>query len=219
MFSLFIVLLIFSSSLPVKCLFLNDEPYMDPLIDLDHDELKYYQFMISLDKCAGSCNVLSPKIYVPKETKDKNIKASNMTTNKNKAEAMTQHISCESKCKFNSTIYNLNQKWNNKTCQCKCKNYCTSKKDYSWNPNTCISVNSKYLKSITDTSVTECNEIIIAMDNILTKRTIATNVKSTASIKFHNIEVRDCCILHTVLLAIMLLLTICYHYAKQKGKI
>ena len=29
-------------------------------------ELKCYPFMISLDKCTGSCNVLSPKIVVPK---------------------------------------------------------------------------------------------------------------------------------------------------------
>ena len=41
----------------------------------------------------------------------------NMKTNKNEAKAMTEHISCECKCKFNSTICTSNQKWNNKTCQ------------------------------------------------------------------------------------------------------
>ena len=40
------------------------------IIDLNSVELKCYPFMISLDKCTGSCNVLSPKICVPKETKD-----------------------------------------------------------------------------------------------------------------------------------------------------
>ena len=43
------------------------------LIDLNPIELKYYPFMISLDKCTGSCNVLSAKICVPKETKDMNV--------------------------------------------------------------------------------------------------------------------------------------------------
>ena len=33
--------------------------------DLNPIELKYYPFMISLDKCNGSCNVLYPKIYIP----------------------------------------------------------------------------------------------------------------------------------------------------------
>ena len=40
------------------------------LIDMNPNELKYYPFIISLNKCTGSCNVLFPKICVPKETKD-----------------------------------------------------------------------------------------------------------------------------------------------------
>ena len=69
---MFIVLISFSTSLVTKCLFLNDESCMvrPTLIDLNPVGLKYYSFMISLDKCTRSCNVLSPKICVPKETKD-----------------------------------------------------------------------------------------------------------------------------------------------------
>ena len=79
MFSLFIVLLSFSSYLAgdrIKCLFLTDEPriFRPILINLNPFELKYYPFMISLDKCTESCNVLSPKICVPNETKDINVK-------------------------------------------------------------------------------------------------------------------------------------------------
>ena len=37
-------------------------------------------------------------------------------------------------------------------------------KKYSWNPSTCVCKNSKYLKSIADTSVIEFDEIIIAID-------------------------------------------------------
>ena len=94
-------------------------------------------------------------------------------------------------------------------------------KNYSWNPSTCTCENSKYLKSVADTSVTECDEIVIVMDiaSIKKTKTIATNVTSTASINFHHKKVRDCDILHTVLLVIVLLLIItiiCDHYAKQK---
>ena len=66
MFSLikqvFFVLLSFSVSL-------NDKPYMvrPTLIDLNSIKLKYYSYIISLDKCNGSCHVLSPKICVPKK--------------------------------------------------------------------------------------------------------------------------------------------------------
>ena len=53
-----------------KCLFLNDEPCMvrPTLIDMNPNKLKYYPFMISLNRYTGSCNVLSPKIFVSKET-------------------------------------------------------------------------------------------------------------------------------------------------------
>ena len=98
---------------------------------------------------------------------------------------------------------NSNKKWN--TCQFKSKSYHECKKDYSLNPSTCICENSKHLNSISDTSVTECDEVIIFMGNELTKNTntIATvsiffSIMSTVSIIFHSKKVRDCHILHTV---------------------
>ena len=65
-----------------------------------------------------------------------------------------------------------------------------AKKDYSWNPSTCICVNSKYLKI---TSVTEGDEIIPVMDIVSRKKTNAT---SSPSINCHTIKVKDCYILH-----------------------
>ena len=193
------------------------------LIDMDPVKLKHYPFMISLNKCSGNRNVLTPKIYVPKEIKD-------MVSIKTEDKAMTEHISYDSKRKFNSTTCNSNQEWNNKTCQCECINYHKCEKENSWNPRTCICENSKYLKSIANTSATECDANIIAIDYVSTKKAniitiketkaIATNVTSTASINCHSKkEVRDGHILDTVLLTIILLLIIIiisYYYAKQK---
>ena len=120
----------FSESLTTKCQFLNDEPCMvlPTIIDLNPVELKYYPFIIRSNKCTRTCNVLSPKICLPKETKGINFKTFNMLTNKNEAKTMTKHISCDCKCKFNSTTCNSNQKWNNKTCQWECKHYHKCKK-------------------------------------------------------------------------------------------
>ena len=71
-------------------------------------------------------------------------------------------------------------------------------------------------------SVTEKDEIIFFMYIVSTKKTntIATNVESTASTNCLSKNVRDCFVLHTVLLVIILILIItinCYHHAKQKG--
>ena len=57
----------------------------------------------------------------------------------------------------------------NATCQCECKIYRKCKKDYSWNPSTYICENSKYLKSFTDTSVIEWDEIISRLYIVSTK--------------------------------------------------
>ena len=87
----FVVLLSSSESVARKCLFKNDEPSMvkPTLIDLNPVELKYYPFIISLDKCTENCNILSPKLYLPKETKDINIETFNMLTNKNETKTIT----------------------------------------------------------------------------------------------------------------------------------
>ena len=189
------------------------------LIDMNPNEFKYYPFMISLNNCTGSCNALSPKICVPKETWDINVKGFNMITKKDEAKAMTEHISCDCKCTFNSTTCKTKQEWNNKTCQRECKN---CERDYSWNPSKYVCQNRKYLKRVADTSVTKCDEIAIVMNNLSTKKTntITTNVTSTVTINCHVKKVRGCYILHTVLLVVILMLIftiICYHYAKKKG--
>ena len=48
--------------------------------------------MIILDKSSGSGNVLPPKIFVSKATKDINVKVFNIITNKNEAKIITKHF-------------------------------------------------------------------------------------------------------------------------------
>ena len=149
MFSLFIVLLSFNKSLAIKFLFLN-EPCMirETIIDMNPNELRYYPFMVIL------INVLEVVMsYLQKYVFQKK-EVFNMITSKDGAKA-TGHISCDCKCTLDITTCTSQQKWNNKTCQCECKNYHHKcEKDYSLNPNTGIFENSKYLKSVIDISVT-----------------------------------------------------------------
>ena len=63
------------------------------LIDLNPAELKYNLFMISLNKRLASCNVLSPKECVLKETKDTNVKTCHTMTNKTEVKPMEKDIS------------------------------------------------------------------------------------------------------------------------------
>ena len=60
------------------------------------------------------------------------------------------------------------------------------KKDYSWNPSTCICQDSKHLKRIVDYSYSKiaCDEIIYVTD------IVSTNVTSTVSINSDDKKVR-----------------------------
>ena len=104
----FIVLL--RSSITSKFISLKDKPFMVriALIDLNPVELKYYPFIISLNKFNGSFNV---SISISKNMcSKKNDKVFKIIKNKNKAKTMAKHISCDCKCKFNSTNCNYNKK-------------------------------------------------------------------------------------------------------------
>ena len=89
----------------------------------------------------------------------------------NEAKKLVKYISCDCKCKFDSTTYNSNQKWNDTICQCDCKKYCMCKKDYSWNPSICICDYSKNLKSIVGDSIIVWDKIISVTNSVPTNLT------------------------------------------------
>ena len=200
---LFIGLLSFNGSLATKCMSLNNEQCKTTrltLIDLNPVELKCYLFMISLDIYNGSYNTvhdLSAKICAQSKTKSKNVKVFNMITKIQEAKTLTKHVSCDCKCRLNSTACNSNQKWNNKMGQWECKNYYKCKNYHSWNPATCNCKNGKYLECIIDESVIMCSEIVNVTGNM------STIVTSIVSINFD--DKMEYCILHVVLLVAVLL--------------
>ena len=136
--------------------------------NLNPFELSYYPFIARLGKCSPSCNAfddLSTKICVVGETKDVTLKLVNMITSIVEIKTFAKHILCHWKCKFDSIKFNLNQKWNNLTCEC--KNYCPCKNNASWNSSTCTYKNEKSLKSIADILVIVCDKIKIDVPYIV----------------------------------------------------
>ena len=110
------IALSFSGSLATKCVSLNNDSCMarPALIDLNPVEPSYYLFMVSLDECNGIGNVADVylQICVSNAAKDVNVKVFNMIRI-NQAKTLGKRISCDCKCKLNSTTCNSNQKWNN----------------------------------------------------------------------------------------------------------
>ena len=103
---------------PITFTILNSNEY--------RQELHYYPFAVTLEKCDGSSdtlNELSNKLCVPYKIEDLNLIVLNMITGINESRTLTKHISCECKCKFYGRKCNSNQKWNNDKCQCNCKKH------------------------------------------------------------------------------------------------
>ena len=70
---------------------------MPALIDWNPIKLNYYPFVVTLDKCNGSCNALddlSTKKCVPSITKDENVKVINIITRINEVKLLAKNISC-----------------------------------------------------------------------------------------------------------------------------
>ena len=101
---MFIGLLSFNRSLAAKWMSLNNEACMtiSTLIDLNPIKFNYYPFMISVDKCNGSCNNgvadLPAKVCVLSKTKSENVKVLNMIARINEAKTLVKNLSCDSKC-------------------------------------------------------------------------------------------------------------------------
>ena len=92
----FIALLSFCRYLATKCLSLNYGSCVirPTLIELNPTELNYYPYMVSLDKCNGIRNAvddLPTKMYVPRKTKDVNVKVFNMIARINEVTTLLKH--------------------------------------------------------------------------------------------------------------------------------
>ena len=99
---------IVSASNHTKCMSLSNRKCMNQptLINLHPNEygqeLHQYPFVVNLNRCAGSCNILedlSNKVFVPNKTDDLNLSVFNIISGTNQSKILTKYISFKCKCK------------------------------------------------------------------------------------------------------------------------
>ena len=115
---------IVNASNHTKCVsFSNQKCEIQPtqfnLINLHPNEYSqkfhYSPISVKVDICVWSCNTLnalSSKVCVSNKTEDLNLSVFNKIRAINESKTLTNHISCQCKCKFDGTISNSNQWWN-----------------------------------------------------------------------------------------------------------
>ena len=80
---------------------------------MNHDEIHYYPFIISNNKCDGGCaTVENPfgRICVPNELVGVNLKSFDEIKWINESKTLAEHILCECKCEFHERKCNSRQK-------------------------------------------------------------------------------------------------------------
>ena len=98
------------------------------LIDLNIDYFYYYSFIISVNRCYGSCGTVEDQfsgICVPEEKEDVNIIVFNMIKQINEQKTLVKHFSYEFRCEPDLRECSSRQKYNNDNCQpikhCECE--------------------------------------------------------------------------------------------------
>ena len=91
----------------------------------------FIPFSIKTSKCSGSCNNINnpcAKLCVSDVVKT------------NETRSIGWHETCKCKCKFNSSVLNNKQRWNDDKCRCECKELIDKDvcdKGFIWNPSNC----------------------------------------------------------------------------------
>ena len=99
-----------------------------------------FSFSIKTSKCSGSCkNINNPlaKLCVPDVVKNLNVKVFNLVSETNETRHIKWHETCKGKYRFNSSVCNNKQHWNDDKCRCECKELINKggcDKRFIWNP-------------------------------------------------------------------------------------
>ena len=109
-----------------KCISMtNQECKVRPeIVNVNSDEPVFYPFSIKTSKCSGSCNNINnplAKLCVPDVVKNLNVKVFNLVSGTNETRRIEWHETCKCKCKFEHSVCNNKQRWNDDKCRCECK--------------------------------------------------------------------------------------------------
>ena len=111
------------------------------IINVNVDNPAFFSFSIKASKCSGGCNNTNnpcAKLCAPNVVKRLNVKVFNLVPGTNKTRRIEWHETCKCKCRFEHTVCNNKQRWNDHKCRCKeliDKLVCD--KGFIWNPSNC----------------------------------------------------------------------------------
>ena len=93
-------------------------------VNVKWDDLVFFPYSVITSKCSGSCdNINNPlsKLCVPDVVKNLNHKVFNLVSGTNETRCIEWYVTCKCKCRFNSSVCNNKQRWNDDKFRCEYK--------------------------------------------------------------------------------------------------
>ena len=101
----------------LSCISLNNQEckVRPQLVNVNEDDPLFFLYNVKTSKCSGSCNNINnplAKLCVPDVVKNVNVKVFNLLSGTNKKRCIEWYETCKCKCRFNSSVCNNKQRWN-----------------------------------------------------------------------------------------------------------
>ena len=150
------------------------------IVNINGDDPVFFPYSVKTCKCSGSCNNINnplAKLCVPDVVKNLHVKVFNLVAGINETSRIEWHETCKCKCRFNSSVCNNKQRWNDDKFRCEYKELIdrgVCDIGFIWDPSNCECEcyrscdfseyldykNCKCNKRLPDKLVEECNENI-----------------------------------------------------------
>ena len=113
------------------------------IINLNTNESLFYPYSIKINKCKDSYNIINdpyPKICVPNNIKNTNVKVINLMSRTKRTRHIKRHKTRKCKCKLDASICNNKQRWSEDKYRYECKELIHKgmcDKGFIWNTGNC----------------------------------------------------------------------------------
>ena len=110
----------------LSCISMNNQEckVRPQIINVNGDDPVFFPSSIKTSKYSCSCNNInnpSAKLCVPDVVKNLNVKVFNLVSGTNETRRIEWHETFKCKCRFNNSVSNNKQHWNDDKCRCECK--------------------------------------------------------------------------------------------------
>ena len=192
-------------------------------------------FSIKTSKCSGSCNNINnpcEKLCVPDAVKKLNVKVFSLVSGTSETRHVEWHEMCKCKCRFNSSVCNYKQRWNDDKCRCECKEKIDKGvcyKGFVWSPHNCECecYKSCDFSEYLDYKNCKCKKKLV--DKLVERsssKECTKNIEETRLVENQNKHKCSSCMLYINLLSIFFTINIgigscflCFHWYLKKDLI